>query len=278
MTATVRNNDKMHHMAMMATVSYNLTGEDARAVLLAQEMPIAVVLNGTTVAVMMASPKDIKDFAYGFVVSEGFVQDLEEVEEFQQIAHENGIEARFWLTEQAQSRIEARRRVMAGPVGCGLCGIDSLAEALRDLPKLPVSAIRFDTQEVVTAPDLLRQHQPLHDQARAAHAAGFLQPGQGIVIAREDVGRHNALDKLLGALLHAGINPSSGAVVMTSRVSIELVQKLAIIRCPLLIAVSAPTAQAVKTAHDVGLALVANVKLGNADVFTAPTRINGHLP
>lgn len=262
MTATFRNNNKSHHSATVATVSHRLSDDVAHTRLLAQETPVAIVLNGTTAAVMMASPMNLQDFAYGFVLTEGFVQDLAEVEEFEQLTHENGIEVRFWLNATAQARIEARRRIMTGPVGCGLCGIDSLEQAMRPVSAVTTGAAEFDMGAILSAPDQLCAYQSLHNATRAAHAAGFVLPGQGVVIAREDVGRHNALDKLAGALVRKGINPAQGAIVMTSRVSVELVQKSAMIGCPMFIAVSEPTACAVELAKNAGMTLIANVKRG----------------
>ncbi len=152
----------------------------------------------------------------------------DQIEGLEIVEHDKGVEARMWLRPDRRAALAARRRFMAGPVGCGLCGIDSLEAAARDVPHLADGGLRLTRDEVAGATDALRAHQPLHDLTRAVHAAGFFRPGEGIVLAREDVGRHNALDKLLGALAAAGIDPATGAVVMTSRVSVELVQKCAV--------------------------------------------------
>jgi len=162
---------------------------------------------------------------------------------------------------------------MMGPVGCGLCGIDSLDQALRDLPVLPEGGTALTYAEVAGATEALRGHQPLHDQTHAVHAAGFLVAGQGIVMSREDVGRHNALDKLIGALLRAGITPAMGAIVLTSRVSVEMVQKTVIAGAPILIAVSAPTALATRMADDAGLTLAAFARGKGFDLYAHPARI-----
>jgi FdhD protein len=161
---------------------------------------------------------------------------------------------------------------MMGPVGCGLCGIDSLEQALRALP--PVSGdLTLSLSEAAGAGDALRAHQPLHDLTQAVHAAGFFIPGQGIVMVREDVGRHNALDKLIGAALRAEIDPACGAVVITSRVSVEMVQKTVMFGSPILIAVSAPTAQALRSAEAAGLSVAAFGREGRLQIFTHPQRI-----
>ena len=245
---------------------------------LPEEVAVAMVFNGSTQAVMMATPADIADFAHGFALTEGVITDLSQVESFEVVEHGQGVEARFWLAEDRAEAIAARRRFMAGPVGCGLCGIDSLEQANRPLPNVGNPGLRFCRTDIAGATDALRGFQPLHDQTHAAHAAGFLRPGQGIVLAREDVGRHNALDKLIGAMALAGIDPATGAFVMTSRLSVELVQKAAMAGCPALIAVSAPTAAAVALAENVGITLAAFARGGGFDVYSHADRIMTEVP
>jgi FdhD protein len=245
---------------------------------LPEETPVAMVFNGTTLAVMMASPDDLRDFALGFALSEGVITGLDQIEDFEIAEHPQGIEARFWLRDDRAQALKSRRRLLAGPVGCGLCGIDSLEQASRALPAVPDAGLRLSQADVAGATEALRACQPLHDQTRATHAAGFLIPGQGIVLAREDVGRHNALDKLIGALAQAGIDPACGAFVMTSRLSVELVQKCAMAGCPMLIAVSAPTAHAVRLAEAAGITLAAFARSGGFDLFSHPFRIIPEVP
>ncbi|MEZ5910897.1 MAG: formate dehydrogenase accessory sulfurtransferase FdhD [Paracoccaceae bacterium] len=249
--------------------------EGTRAVLrnLPEECAVAMVFDGSTQAVMMASPADIEDFALGFALSEGIVETPTQIESFEEVAHDEGIEARIWLATDRADALKARRRAMAGPVGCGLCGIDSLDAAMRELPKVGGQDLRLTPAEVAGATEALAAMQPLYDQTRATHAAGFLQPGRGIVMAREDVGRHNALDKLIGALTRAGIDPSTGALVMTSRLSVELVQKSAMAGCPVLIALSAPTATAQRLADTAGITLAAFARGGGFDLYAHPERI-----
>ena len=239
---------------------------------LPEEVPVAVTFNGTTLAVMMATPDHIEDFAYGFALTEGAIAAPGEVESFEIARHPGGIEARFWLAEARAAALADRRRRMAGPVGCGLCGIDSLDAALRKLPRVE-AALSLTREEIAAAPQALTAHQPLHDRTRAIHAAGFLRPGQGIVLAREDIGRHNALDKLIGALLREGIDPATGAVVLTSRVSVEMVQKSAIAGTPVIIAASAPTALALAEADAAGLTLAAFVRDGRFELYAHPERV-----
>lgn len=237
---------------------------------LPEEVPVALVHNGSTFAVMMATPSDLEDFAWGFALSEG-VAPVEELGAVEVIEHEAGIEARMWLPEPRIAALNARRRAMVGPVGCGLCGIDSLEEAGRKVPAVP-EGIALSETDVALALDELRDWQPLHDETHAVHGAGFFVPGSGIVMAREDVGRHNALDKLIGAMARAGIDPASGAIVLTSRLSLEMVQKAAMAGTSILCAVSAPTAHAVRVADAAGLTLVSRGRGGIA-VFTHLHRI-----
>jgi FdhD protein len=236
---------------------------------LASEVAVALSYNGSTQAVMMATPQDLTDFAYGFSLTEGLAgpDQIDSVEVVETCA---GIDVQIWVTEAAQSKLAARRRMMAGPVGCGLCGIDSLEQAMR--AALPVTAsLALTAQDVMAAVAALTTHQPLHDETRAAHGAAFWQPGRGIVAAREDVGRHNALDKLAGALVR---NPQgAGAVIITSRVSIDIVQKCAAMGAPVLIAVSAPTAAAVQMADAAGITLICNARGDRFDAYTHLGRI-----
>ena len=244
-------------------------GPEERA--LPEEVAVALVYNGTTQAVMMASPADLTDFAVGFTLSEGLAQP-DEIGPVETVEHPSGLELRMWLPEARAEALSARRRAMAGPVGCGLCGIESLAEATRPLPRIAEPDWRLRRGDVAGALEALRAHQPLHDETRAVHAAGFWRPGVGIALAREDVGRHNALDKLIGALARGGIAGGSGAVILTSRVSVEMVQKTAMLGAPMIVAVSAPTAQAVRLADAAGLTLVSGAG-GQARCFCHAHRI-----
>ncbi len=255
-------------------VAHRAEGAQAVVRTLPEEIPVAMVYDGATQAVLMATPADVADFAIGFSLTEGIVADPSEIEAFEEVVQPQGIEARMWLRVDRRTRLAARRRFMAGPVGCGLCGIDSLEQALRPLPAVAGGGLRLTRADVLGATEALRALQPLHDQTRATHAAGFLRPGAGIVLVREDVGRHNALDKLIGALVRQGIDPAGGALVMTSRLSTELVQKSAMAGCPCLIAVSAPTAQALRLAETAGITLVAFARAGGFDVYSHPERIS----
>lgn len=245
---------------------------DSRA--LPAEVPVALVYSGTTQAVMMATPADLVDFARGFSLTEGLVAEASALPEPEVVETAAGIELRMWLAPDDAARFQARRRAMVGPVGCGLCGIDSLAEALPPPRSVAGAALRLAPADIAAAMAGLARHQQLHDATRAAHAAAFWRPGEGIVAAREDVGRHNALDKLAGALAARGLDPATGAVVMTSRVSVDLVQKVAAMGAGVLIAASAPTALAVAQAEAAGLTLVALARGAEFELFTHPHRLS----
>ena len=237
---------------------------------LPEEVAVALSFNGSTQAVMMATPADLEDFAWGFALTEGLASP-DEIEEVHVEALPRGIDVQIRVTEGAEARLAARRRHMAGPVGCGLCGLDSIDAALRK-PAPVAGALRLTPAQVQAAVAALPGHQALHDATRAAHGAAFWTPGAGVVAAREDVGRHNALDKLAGALVRAG-TPRDGAVVLTSRVSTDMVQKVAALGAPVLIAVSAPTAAAVEMAEQAGLTLIALAGPDRFEIFTRPERV-----
>jgi len=191
----------------------------------------------------------------------------------QQIRQRIGIECRQRVLIVPGDENHQRRRHIAGPTGCGLCGIDSIAEAVR--PAAIVTKGRsFSPRELMTATASLSPLQPINIETRAVHAAAFWTPSAGVVALREDVGRHNALDKLAGAIAQSKIDASEGMVVLTSRVSVEMVQKTAAMGTPVMVAVSAPTALAVGIAKAAGITLVAVSRSDGFEVFSHPDRIN----
>ena len=245
------------------------------------EVAVALSFNGSTQAVMMASPADLEDFAYGFALTEGLARP-DEIVSVEVVETPEGIDVQIWVTPEAEARLAKRRRTMAGPVGCGLCGIDSLQEAMRELP--PVTAeFQMTPEQVRAAIAALPGAQPLHDATRAVHAAGFWDGA--LVAVREDVGRHNALDKLVGAMRAGAVSSGAarasthptGAVLLTSRVSIDMVQKVAALGAPILIAVSAPTMRAVAMADAAGITLIGLARPDRFEVFTHESRLSGGL-
>jgi FdhD protein len=241
---------------------------------LPEETPLALVYGGSTEAVMMGTPADLEDFAVGFSLTEGLIAAPADIDELSVVHSEHGIELRMWLKERRQTAYRDRRRRLTGPTGCGLCGIESLAQAQRPAARVS-SDTAFSPACVADAVAAVTGKQDLHRQTRAVHAAGFYQPDGRAIAVREDVGRHNALDKLAGALARSGTGSGTGAIVITSRVSVEMVQKAAAIGAPLLIAVSAPTALAVRTATAAGLTLAAVARGDSFEVFSHPWRITG---
>lgn len=238
---------------------------------LVPEVPVALVYDGGTEAVMMASPGDALDFALGFSFNEGIVVAAGELGDVEVRDVGAGIEIRMMLAGERRARVVERRRLRAGPAGCGLCGVDSIAAALPALAPIQ-SSLRVAAADIVSAMRDLPELQQLNRVTSAMHAAALFVPGEGIVAVREDVGRHNALDKLQGALLRAGRSASEGVILMTSRVSVELVQKAAMMRAPILAAVSAPTGLAVSEARRIGLALAGVVRDDGFEVFCGRER------
>jgi FdhD protein len=237
-----------------------------------EETAVAFTYDGGSYAVMMATPQNLEDFALGFSFTEGLVASPADIRHLEVIEHETGIELRMWLAEPRAAALSERRRHLAGPTGCGLCGIESLDEALRPLRRVGDGGV-FVPAEIMRALDTLAPRQELNRQTRAVHAAAFWRPEAGLVAVREDVGRHNALDKLAGSLVRAGTQVDDGMVLLTSRVSVEMVQKTAAIGAPLIVAVSAPTALAVRTAESAGITLVAVARGDGFETFTHRRRI-----
>ena len=237
-----------------------------------EETAVAFSYEGGTYAVMMATPQDLEDFALGFSLTEGLVLSAADIRQLEIVAHDAGIELRMWLVEPRAAALSERRRHLAGPTGCGLCGIESLEEAVRTLPRAP-DGPTFEAAEIMQALESLSPRQELNRQTRAVHAAAFWQPDKALAAVREDVGRHNALDKLAGALLRDGVPRHNGMVLLTSRVSVEMVQKTAIIGAPLIAAVSAPTALAIRTAEKAGITLAAVARTDGFEIFAHPQRI-----
>ena len=238
---------------------------------LPEEVAVALSFNGGTQAVMMASPADLEDF--GVAITERIVARADEILSLEVVDLDAGRDIQMQLSDAKAEALTARRRRQAGPVGCGLCGIESIEEALRDLPARDGLPASFTATDIRAAVADLERHQPLREATRAVHAAGFYAPGRGIVAVREDVGRHNALDKLIGALARAGEDMGAGAFVITSRVSVDMVQKAAIAGAPVLIAVSAPTTLAVTAAETAGITLVALARGEDFEIFSRADRI-----
>lgn len=241
--------------------------------LIPEEVPVALVYDGSTHAVMMATPADLEDFAVGFSITEGIVASPGEIREIEVVPHGNGIEARMWLAPQSGRKHVERRRRITGPTACGLCGVESLEAAVPAPPRVGRTATATPP-EIQAALAAMQPAQMLNVATRAVHAAAFWNAGtRSIACVREDVGRHNALDKLVGAVTVAGLDPANGFVVLTSRVSVEMVQKTAMLGAEIIVAVSAPTALALRVAEEAGITLVAIARPDAFEIFTHPERI-----
>jgi FdhD protein len=248
--------------------------ESARVI--PEETALALTYNGGTYAVMMGTPRDLEDFAIGFSLSEGIIQSLDDIDSLDVVGLDDGIELRMWLAQSKADRLSDRRRHIAGPTGCGICGIDSIAEAVRPAAIVAAGG-SFSPQQITAAIQSIPPLQAINVATRAVHAAAFWTKAVGIVALREDVGRHNALDKLAGALAQQKVAAHDGMVLLTSRVSVEMVQKTAAMGAPLMVAVSAPTALAVRMADSAGITLAAIARADGFEVFTHPGRIAAEI-
>lgn len=238
---------------------------------IAEEVPVAIVIDASSEAVMMASPADLEDFAVGFSLTEGLIKSVSDIRRIEIAPQAKGVEARLWLHPGRFAHV-ARRRARLSPSGCGLCGVESL-NMVEAKPGSVAVDLSLTARQVTQAVNHLRDHQALGVRTRAVHAAGYFTPQDGYLVVREDVGRHNALDKLAGALLRDGASPPPGAVVLSSRVSYEMAQKTLAIGAPILIAISAPTGMALRVAEAGGLTVVAVARADGFEVFTHPQRI-----
>jgi FdhD protein len=239
----------------------------------ATEVPVALVYNGRPHVVMMCTPRDLEDFATGFTVTEGIAA-ARDIRRVDVVRYSRGIEVQVEIPAGDAERLASRGRTLTGRTGCGLCGVEVIEDALRE--NRPVhSTMTLPRSSLWKAGESLRLHQPLNNDTHAIHAAAWCTPDGEARIAREDVGRHNAVDKVIGALCRAmdGTAPGGGFLVVTSRASYELVQKSAVAGIPLLAAVSRPTALAVQLAQDAGITLVGLLRGRTANVYTHPARI-----
>ena len=240
---------------------------------IAAEVPVALTYNRVSHVVMMATPVDLEDFAVGFSITEGLIGGLEDLKAIRVVPRTGGIELAMTVAEEWFDRLATQRRNMAGRTGCGLCGAENIEQALR-YPAPVAQEISVSHTALQRAVAELEAHQPMQAETGATHGAAWCSEDGGIVLLREDIGRHNALDKLIGSLFRGGFDPASGFVLVSSRASYEMVYKTATAGIELLMAVSAPTTLAVEFAERSGVTLVGFARPGRHNVYTFPERIS----
>jgi FdhD protein len=259
------------HRAVPVT-RWRPTGVESAREELADEVPVAFVVNGAPFAVMLATPLDLEDFALGFCLTEGVIGTAGEFQGMEVERDSRGLSVYVSVPRARADALASRGKALAGRTGCGLCGETMIDNALRPVPAV-TSTARFRAAALQGALLALPAGQQLNAITGAVHAAAFADADSRIRLLREDVGRHNALDKLIGALMREGVDATAGFVLMSSRASYELVHKAAVAGIPLLAAVSAPTALAVDTAIAAGLTLAGFTRAGRHTVYAHPDRL-----
>ena len=237
---------------------------------LIQEVPVAMVFNGVSFAVMMATPSDLEDFARGFAWTEGIVQEAHEWLDVEVCEERGGIRLEATVAAACEWRLKERRRQLAGRTGCGLCGVEQLEQV--DLRPPPVPETVVQVSQMLDIVHSLPATQLLQQRTGASHAAAWVDTKRGLLWLREDAGRHNALDKVIGAAMAAKADPKQAWIAITSRASFEMVQKTAMAGVGALAAISAPTALAVSCADKAGLALAGFVRPPSWVAYTYPDR------
>jgi FdhD protein len=240
-----------------------------------EETPLAIVCNGSAFASVLATPADLEDLAYGFALTEGIVDNPADISGLTIHAVDEGHEARLTIPAAKADALQDRRRAFAARTSCSLCGLEHLDALLAAAPALGSDTVRYAPEILLAAIAALPKAQRLNAQTRAVHAAGWIDASGQLVAIREDIGRHNALDKLIGALIRAGQDISSGAVCLTSRCSVEMVLKSAKAGAPVIAAASSPTELAVRAAEAAGLTLAAALRGEGFDVYAHADRIKG---
>jgi FdhD protein len=241
-----------------------------------EEMPISLVYHGVPHVVMLASPADLEDFAVGFTVSEGLVGHPREIQSVEVERGTESIEVRIGIDGERFAELLRRRRNLTGRSGCGLCGAETVEEAIRP-PVLVASGVSVDSASLHAALLQIESMQPINARTGSIHAAAWVVPGQvenqGIQLVREDVGRHNALDKLIGAIVRQQLDVAAGYAIITSRASFEMVQKAAAVGIAFVAAVSAPTGLAIRLAQQSGITLVGFARRDSHVVYSHPERL-----
>lgn len=257
-------------------ITYDGRCASVRTQVVACEAPVNIVYGSIPFAVMMASPSDLEDFVYGFSLTEGIVEKAEDIRAVDVEAVDGGVRVSVILKSDAMQRHLGRARQIAGRTGCGVCGVSDLV----DLPaasRKPDSRFSISARAISHALQQLDMHQVLNQKTHAVHGALFCDTGGNVVTGREDVGRHNALDKLIGALMRSQVDPAEGFVVITSRASYEMVEKTARLGAPMLVAISAPTSLAIERAEAHGIALIGVARPDGALVFSGREKLKAGI-
>jgi FdhD protein len=242
---------------------------------IAEEVPVVLVYNTIPHVVMLATPLNLEDFALGFSLTEDIIKHPSELQSIRVFQRSKGVEVRMTIPEARFQNLSGKGKNMTGRTGCGLCGATTLEQAVR--PPRPVGqGLVLEASQLTAALSQMQQQQSLNQLTGAVHAAAWLEPERGVVTVREDVGRHNALDKLIGALAKANCDFDGGWLVVTSRASYEMVQKASSVGITLLAAVSAPTALAIQLAEQCGITLVGFARNDNHVIYTHPHRLQHH--
>lgn len=238
----------------------------------ADEVPVAMVYNGISHAVMLASPVELEAFGLGFSLTEGIIADKSDLYDLEVVTRENGIELQMIIAQQHFAALKEKRRSMAGRTGCGLCGAENLQHVVRH--PAPVGGGCVVTAAALhTAFRQLAEHQPIQALTGAVHAAAWADESGELLFAQEDVGRHNALDKLIGTLATHNIDVDRGFAIVTSRASYEMVQKAASFGISILAAISAPTGLAIDLANETELSLIGFTRHDSHVIYANPQRI-----
>lgn len=242
--------------------------------IVAEEIPVALEYNGISHAVMMATPADLEDFALGFSLTEGILTDASELYDCEIVPGAQGIQVQMQVASARFAALKEKRRNLIGRTGCGLCGAETLAQAVRCPAVVGAAAGHFSSVNLHAALDDMQSQQLLQQQTGATHAAAWIDVNGKIRLVREDVGRHNALDKLIGALALERLDFSQGGLIITSRASYEMVQKAATVGIGLIAAISAPTALAIRLAKQTNVTLIGFVRRQGHVVYAGPQRLS----
>jgi FdhD protein len=238
----------------------------------AEERPVGLLYQGVPHVVMLASPADLEDLGVGFTLSEGIAAEASDIHSVSVVHKDDSVTVNLGISSKSFSALLRQRRNLAGRTGCGLCGVENVEDAMRS-PRHVGAGIRVTSDELHAQLAALHTRQPVNARTGSVHAAAWALPGKGIQLVREDVGRHNALDKVIGALVRADLGCSEGYFIITSRASFEMVQKSAMVGVSFVAAVSAPTALAIDVANKTGVTLVGFARADRHVIYSHPERM-----